>query len=108
MAAKGHRLSLGIGITYLLSKFHDVWWKTVLALIFSSFNLLRASIYPQCNAWLAELTFRIHQYICPAAFNSHPFITLPRQWMFEDLYNIHLKINFLAILLYSTVFAQLL
>ena len=50
MAAKGHRLSLGIGITYLLSKFHDVWWKTVLALIFLSFNLLRASIYPQCTA----------------------------------------------------------
>ena len=47
MTAKALRLSIGIGITYLLSIFHDVWWKTVLALIFLSFNLLRAFVYPQ-------------------------------------------------------------
>ena len=32
MAAKGHWLSLGIGVTYLLFKSHDIWWKTELAL----------------------------------------------------------------------------
>ena len=34
IAAKGHQLSIGIGITYLLSKLHIVWFKTGLALIF--------------------------------------------------------------------------
>ena len=34
MASKAHQLSIGTGITYLLSKLHDVWWKTELALIF--------------------------------------------------------------------------
>ena len=48
MTAKAHRLSKGIGITYLLSKLHDIWWKTELALIFGSINLLRAYHYPQC------------------------------------------------------------
>ena len=32
------------------SKFHDIWLKTNLALIFLSFNLLRASVYPQCSS----------------------------------------------------------
>ena len=50
MTAKVHPLSLGISIIYLLSKFYDVWWKIELALIFLSFNLLCASVYPQCNA----------------------------------------------------------
>ena len=48
MRAKAHRLSIGIVITYLLSKFHDIWWKTELAPIFRTFSLLRASVYPQC------------------------------------------------------------
>ena len=34
MAAKGHWLSLGIGVTYLPFKSHDIWWKTELALNF--------------------------------------------------------------------------
>ena len=36
MAAKAHQLSIGIGIgiAYWLSKFHEVWCKTELALNF--------------------------------------------------------------------------
>ena len=34
MTAKAHRLSIDIGVTYLLFKLHEFWWKTELALIF--------------------------------------------------------------------------
>ena len=59
MTAKAHRLSIGIGIVYLLSQFHDIWRKTELALIFLSCNLLRASVYPQCIGEIMRYVYTI-------------------------------------------------
>ena len=49
MTAKPHQSIIGIGITYFLSKLHDIWWKTELALIVLSFKLIRASVYYLCD-----------------------------------------------------------
>ena len=87
MTAKGHQLSLGIGITYLLSKFHDDWWKTVLALIISSFNLLRASIYPQCigrdiyrEVWGIAYAFSSHVLHPTIRLSSLKIFEYPETW----------------------------
>ena len=74
MTAKAHQLN--ICITYLLSKFHDPWWKTELAMIFRSFNQPCASVYHQCiveiqigfrsyyQAKIADIRKGKHHVIC--------------------------------------------
>ena len=57
MTAQAHRLSIGIGITYLLSEFHDVWWKTDLAIIFLKFQPFSCLWLPTVQCPFAVINF---------------------------------------------------
>ena len=54
MTAKWRQLSIAKGITYLLSKLHNVWLKTELDFVCSCSNLLRASVSLECSARVCQ------------------------------------------------------
>ena len=79
MTAKHQQLSIGIGIIYLLSKLHDIWWKNELSLIFLKFQSTPCLCLPTvpCRktgagaGWAGQhQTFSCHKRLLPCQDRS--------------------------------------
>ena len=61
MTAKHQQLRIGIGINYLLSELHDIWWKTELLLIFLKVHPvgLQSGVFISCPQLCTVYRYRL-------------------------------------------------